>query len=209
MIGSARQARSCRPRTCHWERSREGRTAQRSNCSIQPSPPWSIARVVRAAARRCLSCASATGLRKHASCAADTKRGVRVNGWGMSRSTRAATKSTQSIGVLSSSKVSRAGSGADALHPFLTVALTGGDAAWQGLRNAGKFRLAELDLQCAKIFLKVSGPLGSGNGNDVVTLREQPGQRQLCGRAPFLRLSLIHISEPTRLGMISYAVFCL
>src|SRR5450756_1801132 len=33
-------------------------------------------------------------------------------------------------------------------------------------------------------------------------------------RGPFLRpikqnLSLIHISEPTRLGMISYAVFCL
>ena len=26
---------------------------------------------------------------------------------------------------------------------------------------------------------------------------------------PFLGLSLIHISEPTRLGMISYAVFCL
>src|SRR5450759_5516640 len=26
---------------------------------------------------------------------------------------------------------------------------------------------------------------------------------------PRLRLSLIHISEPTRLGMISYAVFCL
>src|SRR5450756_3205448 len=25
----------------------------------------------------------------------------------------------------------------------------------------------------------------------------------------FIRLSLIHISEPTRLGMISYAVFCL
>src|SRR5450756_2776166 len=28
-------------------------------------------------------------------------------------------------------------------------------------------------------------------------------------RAEELRLSLIHISEPTRLGMISYAVFCL
>src|SRR5450759_2766643 len=26
---------------------------------------------------------------------------------------------------------------------------------------------------------------------------------------PGLKLSLIHISEPTRLGMISYAVFCL
>eukprot|EP00826_Nyctotherus_ovalis_P058879 TRINITY_DN8139_c0_g1_i7.p1 TRINITY_DN8139_c0_g1~~TRINITY_DN8139_c0_g1_i7.p1 ORF type:complete len:109 (-),score=17.48 TRINITY_DN8139_c0_g1_i7:12-338(-) len=31
----------------------------------------------------------------------------------------------------------------------------------------------------------------------------------LCTLAIFLYLSLIHISEPTRLGMISYAVFCL
>src|SRR5450759_5822150 len=30
---------------------------------------------------------------------------------------------------------------------------------------------------------------------------------KLCGS--LLELSLIHISEPTRLGMISYAVFCL
>src|SRR5665648_236069 len=29
------------------------------------------------------------------------------------------------------------------------------------------------------------------------------------GVGPILELSLIHISEPTRLGMISYAVFCL
>src|SRR5665648_1210867 len=29
------------------------------------------------------------------------------------------------------------------------------------------------------------------------------------GKEPLLGLSLIHISEPTRLGMISYAVFCL
>src|SRR5450756_1810481 len=28
------------------------------------------------------------------------------------------------------------------------------------------------------------------------------------GARPVLELSLIHISEPTRLGMISYAVFC-
>src|SRR5450756_963152 len=30
-----------------------------------------------------------------------------------------------------------------------------------------------------------------------------------AGTAVLLELSLIHISEPTRLGMISYAVFCL
>ena len=29
------------------------------------------------------------------------------------------------------------------------------------------------------------------------------------GNGDMLELSLIHISEPTRLGMISYAVFCL
>ena len=29
------------------------------------------------------------------------------------------------------------------------------------------------------------------------------------GKSTLMNLSLIHISEPTRLGMISYAVFCL
>src|SRR5659263_321135 len=41
-----------------------------------------------------------------------------------------------------------------------------------------------------------------------------PAEALLAGRVPGLaanlvQLSLIHISEPTRLGMISYAVFCL
>src|SRR5659263_154691 len=34
-----------------------------------------------------------------------------------------------------------------------------------------------------------------------------PDRRVKCRASPYL--SLIHISEPTRLGMISYAVFCL
>ena len=47
---------------------------------------------------------------------------------------------------------------------------------------------------------------------------EQPHYRLAAGKAPVTirmgfillqELSLIHISEPTRLGMISYAVFCL
>src|SRR5665648_1200223 len=36
-----------------------------------------------------------------------------------------------------------------------------------------------------------------------------PGRRDLRARHEQYNLSLIHISEPTRLGMISYAVFCL
>src|SRR5450759_1564506 len=44
---------------------------------------------------------------------------------------------------------------------------------------------------------------------------EVPYIQKIAGRSPYLvdirdldKLSLIHISEPTRLGMISYAVFC-
>src|SRR5450756_2905999 len=36
-----------------------------------------------------------------------------------------------------------------------------------------------------------------------------PARFSLGFAGPGWRLSLIHISEPTRLGMISYAVFCL
>ena len=36
-----------------------------------------------------------------------------------------------------------------------------------------------------------------------------PGQAKSDAIRRFRSLSLIHISEPTRLGMISYAVFCL
>ena len=49
-------------------------------------------------------------------------------------------------------------------------------------------RLSILDLSEAG-----AQPMKSSDGNVVVTFN----------------LSLIHISEPTRLGMISYAVFCL
>src|SRR5659263_424615 len=38
---------------------------------------------------------------------------------------------------------------------------------------------------------------------------EVPGRRARTLAIRWLVLSLIHISEPTRLGMISYAVFCL
>src|SRR5450756_1688494 len=48
---------------------------------------------------------------------------------------------------------------------------------------------------------------GAGRDGDHI----RGAELQLCGSLcslPLLHLSLIHISEPTRLGMISYAVFC-
>src|SRR5450759_5075057 len=63
------------------------------------------------------------------------------------------------------------------------------------------------------IHLGFSGTVG---GADSGTGDIGPGQNTSCalvlqGAPGFigLNLSLIHISEPTRLGMISYAVFCL
>src|SRR5450759_4781253 len=44
--------------------------------------------------------------------------------------------------------------------------------------------------------------IANNNWNRLIGFR--PGRRRSCQY-----LSLIHISEPTRLGMISYAVFCL
>src|SRR5450756_2000059 len=44
--------------------------------------------------------------------------------------------------------------------------------------------------------------ISCGGNHGQSTLRTEPHRTHSC-------LSLIHISEPTRLGMISYAVFCL
>src|SRR5450756_2355241 len=54
------------------------------------------------------------------------------------------------------------------------------------------------------------GPV-RGHRLDDVGDGEDPGLRQdvLAAQPPRVALSLIHISEPTRLGMSSYAVFCL
>src|SRR5665648_857240 len=58
-------------------------------------------------------------------------------------------------------------------------------------------------------------PDGSGGCEDARITFVEPLRRHvmtytaLSPNGPRIALSLIHISEPTRLGMISYAVFCL
>src|SRR5450756_2178572 len=59
----------------------------------------------------------------------------------------------------------------------------------------------------------VGGKIGNldGRGPAVGVRHQDPGLEPVPGAAlgEEILLSLIHISEPTRLGMISYAVFCL
>ena len=47
------------------------------------------------------------------------------------------------------------------------------------------------------------------NPNATVRWGDQTWEEMMMGFFSLVVLSLIHISEPTRLGMISYAVFCL
>ena len=55
----------------------------------------------------------------------------------------------------------------------------------------------------------ISGPSGSGKSTLVRDCLIPAVRQDIPGKKGVPRLSLIHISEPTRLGMISYAVFCL
>ena len=50
---------------------------------------------------------------------------------------------------------------------------------------------------------------GTADGTQVKAAVLLAGVRHLLAAVALGDLSLIHISEPTRLGMISYAVFCL
>src|SRR5450756_2733976 len=66
--------------------------------------------------------------------------------------------------------------------------------------------IAGIDVEAPEIIL-VDRLRQSGNKIDLC-IAHHPEGRALAALADVM-LSLIHISEPTRLGMISYAVFCL
>src|SRR5450756_3143240 len=85
--------------------------------------------------------------------------------------------------------------GAKPLAFTLALALPRADEAWLAPFSQGLFELA--DLHGCEL---VGGDTTQGPLNICITV---------FGEVPVIHLSLIHISEPTRLGMISYAVFCL
>src|SRR5450756_3051137 len=98
------------------------------------------------------------------------------------------------------------------------------------LDDHGLLWTEEAPLTCANAGIDASHRVRRCNGAPLITQRSQvqilpPLQVKSQVRGPFsprggrascvrdrtvtANLSLIHISEPTRLGMISYAVFCL
>src|SRR5665648_1141225 len=60
------------------------------------------------------------------------------------------------------------------------------------------------------LFIVIAGVIcGFDEWDDIHFWSEAPSSQEWFKKYIALALSLIHISEPTRLGMISYAVFCL
>ncbi len=51
------------------------------------------------------------------------------------------------------------------------------------------------NLQGANIILKVPPPLGARNGNDVISLGQQPGERKLRRRATLPRGKRLHLLD--------------
>src|SRR5450756_2942721 len=80
-----------------------------------------------------------------------------------------------------------------------------------GATGAGPHAGTEAVRAAAAPIARLERALAHGTLPGALCRRTPSGARErpLTSATRLLYLSLIHISEPTRLGMISYAVFCL
>src|SRR5580765_4995880 len=113
-------------------------------------------------ARACARCAGRTSTRSRTS----TKRNIRTLAG--RRSSRCARSSNPA-------------SAADRRHVGVTVACRG--TRRQSLVELSKNVVAQLELGGGGILLEVGPALRAGKGDDIVTAREHPGERQLSRRA--------------------------
>src|SRR5450756_2694338 len=98
--------------------------------------------------------------------------------------------------------------GREGVTDMLAPALIG-----QGVKIAPQEDLTELVRQGEPVTRRLVAPQTLPDGSVGLTMLKhctaQHARRQRKVIEGGAHLSLIHISEPTRLGMISYAVFCL
>src|SRR3989442_9505879 len=83
----------------------------------------------------------------------------------------------------------------DRPHSPFRVPLAGGDAFGRHAVDASQVGRTEINGGGRDVLLQVAPPLGAGDGNDVLALREQPGERELRRRATLLYRQLLHLRD--------------
>jgi len=81
------------------------------------------------------------------------------------------------------------------LHSGFWVTRSCRSTGGQDAINLGNVLGGQPNLQGANIILKVPPPLGAGNGNDVISLGQHPGERKLCRRATLPRGKRLHLLD--------------
>jgi hypothetical protein len=82
-----------------------------------------------------------------------------------------------------------------ALHLTFRIAQARGGADRNGIGNLREIVLAELDRKRADVFDQPLFPFGAGYREDVVTLRQQPGERELAERAVMIVRDLLNAAD--------------
>ena len=68
-----------------------------------------------------------------------------------------------------------------AAHLRFRIARPRRHTGWHRLGNASEIVWGQLYGERPHVLFEVGSPLGAGDGDDILPLREQPGQDQLCG----------------------------
>src|SRR5215213_9306061 len=80
-------------------------------------------------------------------------------------------------------------------HCALWISLAGRGAGGEHLLNAPQVLLRKLHPRSVNVLLQVLHVLGAGDGDYVVALRQNPGQRQLRRRGTLLMRDRLHLAD--------------
>ena len=87
------------------------------------------------------------------------------------------------------------------LHSGFWVTRSCGSTGRQDPINLGEILGHHPNLQGCDIILKVPAPLGTGNGNDVISLGQHPGERKLRRRATLARSNRFHFLHEIEISL--------
>src|ERR1700674_4694613 len=97
-------------------------------------------------------------------------------------------------------------SNSHAFHRGFGVTRAGSHAARSDLVNALQVGCGELHFERSEIFIEILAALCARDGNNVLTARKHPGQRELCGRATLLGCHLLNPLDELKILLKVFAL---